>query len=162
MKRLSTLLVDDDSYARDLLGSILRELECTVDNAVSSGEDAISKCKKSRVDILFLDIEMPGINGFETMEKILEDRPDQYVIMISAHSTLDNVKKAMELGARGFIVKPYTGAKVRDVLEKYRKECSHSPTEPLLAAEDKTRAEERSPLVELASETTKETDDSPT
>lgn len=160
MKRLSTLLVDDDGYARDLLGSILRELECTVDHAVSSGEEAIRKCKKIRVDILFLDIEMPGINGFETMEKVLEGRPDQYVIMISAHSTLDNVKKAMELGARGFIVKPYTGAKVRDALEKYRKDCSSSPTEPQLAAEDKTRAEERSPLIELASET-KGTDDNP-
>jgi two-component system chemotaxis response regulator CheY len=86
--------------------------------------DAISKCKASQVDLLFLDIEMPGISGFETLEKILENTPDQYAIMISAHSTLDNVKKAIELGAMGFVVKPFTVTKVRDLLEKYRKDRS--------------------------------------
>jgi two-component system chemotaxis response regulator CheY len=123
VKRLYTLLVDDDSYSRDLLGSILRDLNCTTDHA-SSGMDAISKCKASQVDLLFLDIEMPGISGFETLEKILENTPDQYAIMISAHSTLDNVKKAIELGAMGFVVKPFTVTKVRDLLEKYRKDRS--------------------------------------
>lgn len=162
MKRLSALLVDDDGYTRNLLGSILKALECTVDHAVSSGEEAIRKCKKSRVDILFLDIEMPGMNGFETLVKILEDTPDQYVIMISAHSTLDNVRKAIELGAKGFIVKPYTTSKVRDLLENYRKDRSQPPTEPLLTAEDKTRAEEQSLPgdLELASKTGG-TDDNP-
>lgn len=119
MKRISTLLVDDDAYARGLLGSILRELGCTVDETVSSGEEAVRTCRKSRFDILFVDIEMPGINGFETLKTILQDSPDQYIVMISAHSTLENVKKAIEYGARGFVVKPYTGAKVRDVLENY-------------------------------------------
>ena len=144
MKRLSTLLVDDDGYARDLLGSILRELGCTVEHAVSSGEEAIRKCGKTRVDVMFLDIEMPGMNGFDTLQKMLTERPGQYVVMISAHSTLDNVKKAMELGARGFIVKPYTGAKVRDVLEKYRRDCIQPHTEPTLAAADRTHNDERS------------------
>jgi two-component system chemotaxis response regulator CheY len=125
MKRISTVIVDDDAYARDLLGSILRGLECNVDHSVSSGEEAISKCCRTRVDILFLDIEMPGLNGFETLEEILQGNPDQYVVMISAHSTLDNVKKAIGLGAKGFIVKPYTGAKVRDVLDKYTRD--HAP-----------------------------------
>lgn len=126
MKPLSTILVDDDGWARDLLTSILRELGCNVLDALSGGEAAIRACKRRRVDILFLDIEMPGINGFETLEKILQDRPEQYVIMVSAHSTLDNVKKAIDLGASGFIVKPYTSAKVGDLLEKYKKDCLSS------------------------------------
>lgn len=142
MKRLSTLLVDDDGYARDLLSSILREFDCTVEHAVSSGEEAIRKGAKSRADILFLDIEMPGMDGFETLQRILAVRPDQYVVMISAHSTLDNVKKAMELGARGFVVKPYTSAKVRDVLEKFRRDRVPSPTEPPSIPEDRIRTEE--------------------
>jgi two-component system chemotaxis response regulator CheY len=128
MNPISAVLVDDDGYARDLLGSILREFGCKVHHALSNGAEAVRKCSKNHPDILFLDIEMPGMDGFSTLEKILLSNPKQYVVMISAHSTLDNVKKAVELGARGFIVKPYTSAKVSDIVEKFRKDSSRNAT----------------------------------
>lgn len=127
MKQLSMLLVDDDHFARNILKEVLMDLECPAIHAVSSGDEAIRIRKGSHFDIVFLDIEMPGINGFETLEKILEDTPDQYVVMVSAHSTLDNIQKAMKLGVKGFIVKPYTAKKVLGLLEKYRKDCSPLP-----------------------------------
>jgi response regulator of citrate/malate metabolism len=91
--------------------------------------------------MLFVDIEMPGINGFETLKAILQDSPDQYIVMISAHSTLENVKKAIEYGARGFIVKPYTGAKVRDILEKYTRDDSPLSSGPATAAKADTNTD---------------------
>lgn len=141
MKKPSALLVDDDGHARTLLASILRELGCTSVIAAASGEEAIAKLKGKRIDILFLDIEMPDMNGFSTLEKVLEHSPKQYVIMISAHSTLDNVKKAIELGARGFIVKPYTGAKVRDLLEKHTKDQAIPAADAETAKNDEVAVE---------------------
>ncbi len=113
---LSALVVDDDSIARGYLKSALRALECREVQEVSKADQVLPACLRFRPDIVFLDIDLAGSNGLELIGQILQKRSGQYIVMVSAHSTVGNVKQSLESGARGFIVKPFTMAKIREAL----------------------------------------------
>lgn len=102
------LLVDDDSEQRLLGNSILTALGYTTAE-VSSGEKAIDFLKDNAVDLVFLDMIMePGLDGLDTYKRILEIWPQQKVIIVSGYSETERIKKAIELGVRSYIRKPYT------------------------------------------------------
>ena len=64
---------------------------------------------------------MPGKNGLEVLQEIKAEFSDLFVAMISGHNSFDNIKRSMELGADGFVVKPYTSIKIREMIDKYRR-----------------------------------------
>ncbi|OPY90084.1 MAG: Blue-light-activated protein [Syntrophus sp. PtaU1.Bin208] len=102
------LVIDDNEGQRHLAASILTKLNYQV-ATVSCGEDAVSYLMSHEADLLLLDMIMdPGIDGLETYRRILEIRPHQKAIIISGYSETDRVKKVQELGAGGFLRKPYT------------------------------------------------------
>ncbi|MBU1564482.1 MAG: hybrid sensor histidine kinase/response regulator [Proteobacteria bacterium] len=102
------LVVDDEQLQRDIAGQILKSLGYSVD-AVKSGEEAIEHLNETPVDLVLLDMLMaPGINGRQTYEEIIKKHPNQKVIIVSGFSEDDDVKAAIQLGANGFIKKPYT------------------------------------------------------
>lgn len=107
---------------RAMLGAILRRLGCDPIYTATDGIEAILKCMEVNPDIVLMDIDMPGKDGFEALASIQASSPQTFVAMVSAHGTIDYVKRSMELGANGFIVKPYNIAKVSDVLEKFRRD----------------------------------------
>ena len=72
-------------------------------------------------DIVYLDIQMPQANGFDVLQKIKRQWPHQYVIMVSAESSIENVKKSIELHSDGFLVKPVSIRKLEESLVNYRK-----------------------------------------
>ncbi|MCX7087281.1 MAG: response regulator [Methylococcales bacterium] len=120
MKPLSILIVDDNIAARKLLRSVLAGIDQrTMISEATSGAEAIRHIKISLCNIVFLDIEMPDKNGLEVLKEILVEVPDQFVVMVSANATIVNVKKSVELGGKGFIVKPYAGEKVKAALARY-------------------------------------------
>ncbi|MGR9052204.1 MAG: response regulator [Gammaproteobacteria bacterium] len=120
MKTISALIVDDNTAARKLLRSVLAGLgrRIMVFEA-AGGPDALHQVKTGLYDIIFLDIEMPGMDGFEVLQEILAEVPEQFVVIVSANATIENVKKSVSLGGKGFIAKPYTIAKVTGVIDKY-------------------------------------------
>jgi len=118
-KPLRALVADDIAVARDLLKTMLRTLEVPEILDASNGIDAVAEFRRSRPDIVFLDIRMPGKDGLQALQEILAIDPAAFVVMDSAESTADNVRTAVESGARGFMVKPYNMDKVRDILDKY-------------------------------------------
>lgn len=118
-KPLSMLVVDDDPSSRDLLGAILRRKFNVTVHVAHDGPEAMLKCRELTLDIVWLDIDMPGKDGLETLEVILRNNAEQFVVMVSAHGTMDYVRKAISNGARGFIVKPYTMSKVQDAVHHY-------------------------------------------
>lgn len=119
METISILIVDDDNTTRELLRSILNSMQFKKIYTATDGAQAISQFNEIKPDLIFLDIEMPVKDGFETMKEMLATNPDQYIAIVSSHSTMDYVKRAIENGAKGFIVKPYTPAKVKDIVVKY-------------------------------------------
>jgi two-component system chemotaxis response regulator CheY len=116
------MIVDDVPLMRSLLTSALRSLE--IENIQEAGDSrtALALFKKGKTNIAFLDINMPDMDGLTLMTKLREIDPGIFVIMVSGESSLSNVKKSISLGAKGFIVKPYTSGRVKDMLVKYKKE----------------------------------------
>lgn len=103
----SILLVDDDPLQREVVSSLLQSLGYRVDTAIS-GEEALQKLGALSPDLILLDMIMPGIDGTETLQRILERRPEQLVLLVSGYAQADRVEEARRLGAIAFLAKPLT------------------------------------------------------
>ncbi len=102
------LVVDDENQQRNIASQMLSILGYQVET-VSSGEEAIDFVRNHSMDLIILDMIMdPGISGRQTYEQITKIQPGQKAIIASGFSENEEVKKAQELGAGGFIHKPYT------------------------------------------------------
>lgn len=123
------LIVDDVDYTRQLLrNAILQvanngELKCKRYKFInaSNGNDAFAKLEEHKPDLIFLDIELPDINGIDILKTIKSKQPNAFIIMVSGESTIDNVKSSLTNGAAGFIVKPFSAIKVADAMKNYEK-----------------------------------------
>ncbi len=121
----SILVVDDVKEQREIASKILSQLGYSVKTA-ESGEQALELLKREPVDLVVLDMIMvPGIDGLETYERIIELHPEQKAIIASGYSETDRVKKAQRLGAGKYVKKPYTvrkiGLAVKGELKKQKK-----------------------------------------
>ncbi|MBN2011354.1 sigma-54-dependent Fis family transcriptional regulator [candidate division KSB1 bacterium] len=74
---------------------------------VTSGEACLMMIRENMPDLVLLDIQMPGIDGLETLKRIKEEEPRVPVVMMSAHGTVEKAVKSMRLGAYDFITKPF-------------------------------------------------------
>jgi two-component system, OmpR family, alkaline phosphatase synthesis response regulator PhoP len=107
----SILIVDDDPVIRNLLTQILEEFQesgvriLTAEN----GETAIEIIKREKPDIIFLDVMMPKMNGFEVCDMVKRDpaTKDICIIMLTAKGQEIDKQKAKELGSDYYITKPF-------------------------------------------------------
>lgn len=118
MRTIKAVIADDDNVTRHLLRTLLRQHNIEVVGEACNGKEALLKCAATIPDILFLDINMQEMDGFETLQSARQAMPNLAVIMISSDSTADNVQKAHASGADGFIVKPFTPARVMDAVAR--------------------------------------------
>jgi two-component system, cell cycle sensor histidine kinase and response regulator CckA len=108
----SILVVDDIKEQRELAVSMLGRLGYQVE-AVASGEEAIEYLKDKKADLIILDMIMdPGIDGMETYQRIIKMNPEQKALIVSGFSETERVRKAQELGAGAFVLKPYILEKI--------------------------------------------------
>lgn len=121
-KELKCLIADDDATTCRVLLLMLRELGHQVVGEAHDGEKAVELCEKHKPDIVFMDIDMPRMNGLQAVEKIRSGNPAVGVIMISGLPTLGNVQTAMQAGASGFVVKPFKAAKVQQAIAQCLKQ----------------------------------------
>ena len=112
------LVVDDDRIMLTLLISILKHEGFHHVDKASSGEEALEKCAESPPDIIFMDIEMPGMNGIEAMEAVHQRNVATQVILVSANPKTQYVMSAKEHKAAGFVVKPMSPKVVSDAIAK--------------------------------------------
>ncbi|ATC98120.1 two-component system, chemotaxis family, response regulator CheY [Pseudoalteromonas spongiae UST010723-006] len=84
----------------------------------STAQACLEQIKNHQYDVIFLDIELPDGDGKELIKSINEISPEANVVMVSAHSTVENVKDAIERGAKGFVVKPFSPKKIAGILKK--------------------------------------------
>ncbi len=104
---LKVLICDDSAFMRKIFSdTIEKDPELDVAATAYNGQDALRKLKKIDIDLLMLDVEMPKLNGLETLEIVKDKYPDLPVIMVSALDNRETVFKALELGAFDFIPKP--------------------------------------------------------
>lgn len=119
MHNINVLIVDDDVAARDLLSSLLRtEFNARIET-LADGIDAMRRCREADFDIVWMDFEMPGMDGLDAISVIKSVKPDQFIAMVSGHSSVDVVKKAISLGVDSYLVKPFTMGKVKGIVDKF-------------------------------------------
>lgn len=126
MKEAALLVVDDNEDNRyTLTRRLAREGYANLTTAADGGE-ALERLAGSPVDLVLLDIMMPGVNGYEVLERMKADAAlrDVGVIMISALDEMDSVVRCIELGAEDYLTKPFNPtllrARVGASLEKKR------------------------------------------
>ena len=117
MKKIKILVVDDEHLIRWSLEQNLKKLGYEVLTA-GSGEDAIRLAREDRPDMVLLDINLPGINGMEALEKIKEIDDEIIVIMVTAHGGLESAVTAMKIGAYDYIAKPFNLDEMSLVIKK--------------------------------------------
>jgi two-component system chemotaxis response regulator CheY len=126
---ITVILADDDSSTRYLLQSLLNRNGCKVLAAKSDGEGLLDAYRHLQninqlPDMILLDISMPGVlNGIDVLKNLREKDPDAYVVMISGETDGNIVREVIALGASGFIVKPFTVGRIRDMIQSFRKKA---------------------------------------
>ena len=118
MKRV--LIVDDASFMRISLRKILESNGFEVVGEAVNGLEAVNKYMILKPDIVTMDITMPEMNGVEALTQIKKQDPSAKVIMISALGQQSWVKKAIMLGAKGFVVKPFKEEIIMAALSKFK------------------------------------------
>lgn len=112
----NVMLIDDDPVVRWMVRSILKEKcrFCTASNA----NKAVALYQKHQPDIVFLDIELPDKNGDSVLQDVLKQDPGAFVVMFSSFDSMDNVVRFMNMGAKGFISKPFEKEKLFYYIDK--------------------------------------------
>lgn len=111
-KSINVVIADDDATTRVALRLLLQEHSYTVVGEASDGERAVDLCTTLKPHIVFLDIDMPKLNGNQAAQRLRELHPEIGIVVVSALSTLDNVQQARQSGASAFVVKPFNAAKL--------------------------------------------------
>lgn len=116
------LIVDDVKTMRLIIQKVLAnsifrlELEDAAD-----GETAVARCQAESFDIVFLDCNMPGMNGLETLDRLLASEPRLKVVMMSAEHHAEREHEALKRGATAFLHKPFYPADIDTVLHDIHK-----------------------------------------
>jgi two-component system chemotaxis response regulator CheY len=113
----SVLIVDDSVFMRKILRGILADKGYVVAAEAASGIEAMRNLHTHHPDIILLDIILPDSNGLDLLESIISACPDSKVVICSSIGQPQVIRKALDLGAKAFIQKPFTPEKVVEVLE---------------------------------------------
>lgn len=109
----TVFLADDHAVVRDGLQTLLEiQGECTVVGTASNGREATKDVRKLRPDVVIMDVSMPELNGIDATRLILEECPATLVIILSMHATEEHIHRAMQAGARGYLLKESAGEEV--------------------------------------------------
>jgi len=105
LDEFNVLLVDDEAEFVETLVKRLRKRKVNT-AAVGSGEEALKILKEMPIDVVVLDVKMPGMDGIETLRQIKNISPLVEVIMLTGHANMEVAIEGMELGAFDYLMKP--------------------------------------------------------
>ena len=105
MEGFRVLLVDDEADFLDTLVKRMNKRKVLA-QGVGSGEDAIAYLNRNEVDVVVLDVKMPGMDGIETLREVKKKFPLTEVIMLTGHASMEVAIEGMELGAFDYLMKP--------------------------------------------------------
>ena len=121
MEKKRIIVVDDEKNTRRLIEDILTGTKQYEVIQASNGEACLRKLHEDRPDLILLDLQMPGMDGIETLTRIKQQFPHMPVVIMTAHGTIDRAVSTMKQGAQDFLTKPFPGERlkvtVRNVLE---------------------------------------------
>ncbi len=111
------LLVDDEEEFIQTLSERMQARGLTVSTA-TSGEKAIEIAEEKNFDAIILDLQMPGLNGIETLKLMREKNPDAQIILLTGHATVEKSVEAVKHGAVDFLEKPAEINKLMEIIKE--------------------------------------------
>jgi len=138
-KKKGTILVaDDDDSIRLAMIKMLKKEGYEVGIAID-GRDTLETTARRKFDLMFLDIKMPGFNGLDVLTLMKASRPDMPIVIISGVADDAYKKRALELGAAGYITKPFGPKEIikatTEILAAHREPAPETPSGELAGAE---------------------------
>ncbi len=113
----TVMIVDDSLFMRNILRGIVQEKGYVVVAEAASGIEAMKNLHTHKPDVILLDIVLPDSNDLELLESIIAASPQAAVVLCSAIGQEDVIRKALDIGAKAFLQKPFNPEKVIQVLE---------------------------------------------
>jgi DNA-binding response OmpR family regulator len=134
------LVMEDDVNVARGLEMVLTEEGYAV-NLAGTGALALEAFKQKRYDLLVADLRLPDMDGMEVIKKVKSEKPETEVIVITGHGTTATAVKAMKLGARDFLPKPFTEEQIKSSIDDVLKEQHAAGTDeiPSLGTEEVER-----------------------
>lgn len=121
---MKIMLVDDEARYLETTGKLLSKKGYDVQTA-ASGPEALEKLTKQNVNVVILDVKMPGMDGIATLKEIKKQFPSVEVIMLTGHATVESAIDGLKAGASDYLMKPAEVddliAKAQEVFEKQQK-----------------------------------------
>ncbi|HZP71620.1 MAG TPA: response regulator [Pseudolabrys sp.] len=116
---MRVLLVDDSAVSLKVMRKVLASsiFHLNIDEA-HSGAEAVRRCNTERFDVVFLDVNMPGLNGFAALARLMHANPQAKVVMISAEYNAIREREAFKLGATAVMHKPFFPTEIDAVLHR--------------------------------------------
>lgn len=106
IETINVLLVDDHTLFRSGIRSLLQRYpDFNVVGEASDGVEGVKRAKQLQPDVVLLDLNMPGMSGLETLQLLLQDRPQMAVVLLTVSEEAEDLKAALQAGARGYLVK---------------------------------------------------------
>ncbi len=122
----SILIVDDEAGPRESLRMILKSTYKI--HTATNGEQALQCIQNGNIDLVTLDLNMPGLPGFEVLKEMKKVNTNVVVVVITGHGSMDNAYEAFQLGAAEFISKPF---EVDQIIAITRKYIGHEHSKPI-------------------------------
>lgn len=119
--KTKVLVVDDNQSNRKLIEEFLSDMQINVQSA-GSGEEAIAMCEKEPFDLVLMDIQMPGLNGFETTQRIREIEKGKQrtpIVALTAHAVEEAKAQLLLSGLDDFVSKPIGETELRELLNRW-------------------------------------------
>lgn len=129
-KIVNFLIVDDVDATRELLRGLVQSVIASHSfkfqlniHQAKSAEQTRKILEKTKIDLAFLDIELPDQSGLEILRFLKEEYPDCRAVMVSGNTSKENVLAAMKVGILGFISKPFNQVRVEEAVMNFVKKA---------------------------------------
>src|ERR1700674_4073177 len=117
---LRAVLVDDEQLARDELGYLLGQVGgVEVRGPAGNGVEALTTIERLQPDVVFLDVQMPGLTGFEVARRMLDSRTASHIIFVTAYD--QHAIEAFEVNAVDYLLKPVDQTRLELAVDRARK-----------------------------------------
>ena len=132
----TVLLADDHAVVRDGLRALLdANGDLHVIGTAGNGRDAISEARRLQPDVVVMDIAMPELDGVEATRRIVAKNPNIKVLILSMHCSAEHIQRALQAGARGYVLKESAGDEVAEAVRAVsvgKRFLSHGITEIMI------------------------------